>query len=268
MPPMNITPTAICRDVWVSYQSGKSSEPTHALRGVSTRLLPEEFVSVVGPSGSGKSSLLHAIAGFTRPSQGQISLLGRDISRARQAAVAQLHRRGVGVIFQSLNLVPSLPVVENVLLPSRFSHTRVDHNRATSVLRKLGLGHRISHRTAALSGGEQQRVALARVLYSPPTLVLADEPTGALESQSSAIVLEHLRNLAHSGSTVMLVTHDLAAGALADRALVMRDGRIMREVQAPQPRELFEDAPSSLPQVEDKASRGSSSTSDRQSRRG
>lgn len=239
---MDVGPTALCREVWISYESGKTAEPTHALRGVSTALFPGEFVSVVGPSGSGKSSLLHAIAGFTRPSQGQTILLGTDISRARQSAVARVHRRGVGVIFQSLNLVPSLPVVENVLLPSRFAHTQIDKDRANSILRHLGLGHRLEHRTSALSGGEQQRVALARILYSPPALLLADEPTGALDTQATGLVLSHLRDLARNGTTVMLVTHDLEAGALADRALVMRDGRIVREIDAPQTHELLDSA--------------------------
>lgn len=243
MPTLTIDPTAFCREVWLSYQSGKGADPTHALRGVSTAVYPGEFVSVVGPSGSGKSSLLHALAGFARPSYGQAVLLGADISRSRQAAIAKVHRRGVGVIFQSLNLVPSLPTVENVLLPSRFAHARVDFGRATSILAKLGLEHRVKHRTSSLSGGEQQRVALARVLYSPPTILLADEPTGALDTTSTALELDQLQQLARNGTTVMLVTHDLAAGALADRALVMRDGQIVREVHQPTIQQLTVSAP-------------------------
>lgn len=199
MAPARSDSTASTHDVWVSYPSGRGVAPTHALRGVSTAIYPGEFISVVGPSGSGKSSLLHALAGFARPSQGQVTLLGRDISRARQAAVAKVHRRGVGMIFQSLNLVPSLPMVENVLLPSRFAGTRIDQERAFAILTHLGLGDRLAHRTSALSGGEQQRVALARVLYSPPTLLLADEPTGALDTASTGLVLEQLRLLANGG---------------------------------------------------------------------
>lgn len=235
-----IDPTASCHEVWVSYQTGKGVEPTHALRGVSTAVYPGEFISVVGPSGSGKSSLLHALAGFVQPASGQAILLGTDISRARQSAIAKVHRRGVGVIFQSLNLVPSLPTIDNVLLPSRFAHKRVDTTRATDILRYLGLGEHLKHRTGALSGGEQQRVALARILYSPPTIVLADEPTGALDTASTTLVLDQLRLLADNGTTVMLVTHDLRAGAVADRALIMRDGRLVREVYQPTVQELAE----------------------------
>lgn len=239
---LRIDPTASAHEVWVSYQSGKGVDPTHALRGISTAVYPGEFISVVGPSGSGKSSLLHALAGFARPSHGQAVLLGTDISRARQAAIAKVHRRGVGIIFQSLNLVPSLPVVENVLLPSRFAHTRVDQSRALGILKHLGLENRLKHRTSALSGGEQQRVALARVLYSPPTLLLADEPTGALDTTSTGLVLDQLRLLARNGTSVVLVTHDLAAGALADRALVMRDGQLVREIHQPTSQQLVESA--------------------------
>ncbi|MDN5725892.1 MAG: ABC transporter ATP-binding protein [Propionibacteriales bacterium] len=238
-----IDPTASVHDVWVSYQAGKGVGSTHALRGVSTTVYPGEFISVVGPSGSGKSSLLHALAGFARPVDGQVMLLGTDITRARQAAIARVHRRGVGVIFQSLNLVPSLPIIENVLLPSRFARSRIDQGRAVGVLKQLGLGDRLGHRTSTLSGGEQQRVALARILYAPPTIVLADEPTGALDTASTGLVLEQFRLLARSGTSVVLVTHDLQAGVQADRALVMRDGQLVREIHQPTTQQLVESAP-------------------------
>lgn len=234
MTPSEAFPTASCHDLWLSFGSGKKAEPTHALRGVSAATYPGEFVSVVGPSGSGKSSLLHVLTGFARPTRGQAMLLGTDVSRAGQTRVAKLHRRGVGVIFQSLNLVPSLPVIENVLLPTRFARGAVDPDRARDLLRHLGLGERMTHRTSTLSGGEQQRAAVARAMYAPPAVMFADEPTGALDTHSGALVLERLRDLARRGSTVVLVTHDLTAAALADRALVMRDGQIIREI--PQPR--------------------------------
>lgn len=236
-------PTAACCDVWVSYSSGRRTEPTHALRGVSVAVLPGEFVSVVGPSGSGKSSLLHVLAGFTRPTQGGAFLLGTDVSRAGQATVARVHRRGVGVIFQSLNLVPSLPVIEKMLLPTRFASGRADRGRARDLLAHLGLGERVGHRTSALSIGEQQRVAVARAMYAPPAILFTDEPTGALDTRSGAVVLDRLRDLARLGSAVMLVTHDLTAGAMADRALVMRDGQIVREIRQPRSEQLVEASP-------------------------
>ncbi len=232
-------PTASCHDVWLSYRAPGDGTETNALRGVTTAVYPGELVALVGASGSGKSSLLHVLAGFARPTRGQASLLGTDISRASQTAVARLHRRGVGVIFQSLNLVPSLPVIENVLLPTRFAGGTVDRGRARELLTCLGLGHRVTHRTSSLSGGEQQRAAVARAMYAPPTVMLADEPTGALDSRSGALVLERLRDLANLGSTVVLVTHDMTAAALADRALVMRDGQIIHELQRPRTEELI-----------------------------
>lgn len=233
-------PTASCHDVWVSYAAGRDAEPTQALRGVTAAVYPGEFVSVVGPSGSGKSSLLHALAGFVRPSRGQTFTLGTELSSASQKSVAAVHRRGVGVIFQSLNLVPSLPVIENVLLPTRFARGRIDPERAKDVLEHLGMGHRIHHRTSRLSGGEQQRAAVARAIYAPPVVMLADEPTGALDTRSASLVLERLRDLARLGSTVVLVTHDLTAAALADRALVMRDGRMVRELHRPESAQLLD----------------------------
>ena len=238
-----IEPVAGCQDLWVTHQAGRRTEPTHALRGVTAWVDPGEMLAVVGPSGSGKSSFLHALAGFVRPSHGYVQLLGTDITRARQSKVARVHRRGVGFVFQSLNLVPSMPVIDNVMLPARFAGERLDRARAQRVLEQLGLGHRVRHRTSDLSGGEQQRAAVARVLYTSPAVVMADEPTGALDTGSTALVLDGLRALASQGTAVLLVTHDLDAAALADRALVMRDGQIVRELHRPQASDMLTPQP-------------------------
>lgn len=239
---MGINPTVGpiigCQDLWVTHAGAKRHEPTHALRGVTMTAAPGEMVSVVGPSGSGKSSLLHALSGFVKPSQGVVHLLGQDVTRASQSAVARLHRRGVGFVFQSLNLVPSMPVIENVMLPAAFAGAEPNRQYATDLLAYLGLSHCARQRTSELSGGEQQRVAVARVLYTNPQVVMADEPTGALDSRSGGVVLDCLRDLTRRGASVLLVTHDLRAAARADRAIVMRDGRLVREVVAPRSQDL------------------------------
>lgn len=209
------------------------------LNDVDLSVSPGEMVSVVGPSGSGKSTLLHALAGFVRPYRGSIELLGTDITTASQRRVSQVHREGVGFVFQSYNLVPSLPVIDNVLLPSRFARRDVDKSRAARVLEELGLGARIGQRTSELSGGQQQRVAVARAIYGEPQLVFADEPTGALDSGSGRLVLDALASLTSVGCAVLLVTHDLRAAARADRAVVLRDGCIRRHVVNPSAEILF-----------------------------
>ena len=227
-----------CRDLWVTHDV-RAANPTMVLRGVDLAVRPGEVVSVVGPSGSGKSTLLHTLAGFTPATQGHVSLLGRDITKASQRQIAAVHRAGVGFVFQSYNLIGSLPVLDNVLLPARFAGRRDDKERAGRLLEHLGLGRQITQRTADLSGGQQQRAAIARVMYSRPGLVFADEPTGALDSGNGRLVLDALLALAASGSAVLLVTHDLQAAARANRAVVLRDGQVRRTFEQPTADMLF-----------------------------
>lgn len=219
-----------------------AGEAMPVLNGVELSVAPGEVVSVVGPSGSGKSTLLHAMAGFIRPQRGTVRLLGHDITRTSQRHIAKVHRAGVGFIFQSYNLIDSLPVLDNVLLPARFAGRRIDRGtkeRAIALLDRLGLGCHLNQRTSTLSGGQQQRAAVARVVVDSPRLVFADEPTGALDSSTGSLVLSTLTDLAARGTGVLLVTHDLQAAARADRAIVISDGTIRRTIENPTADALF-----------------------------
>lgn len=237
-PSSTTAPVAECHDLYVTHEVGMENS-TMVVQGVDLAIAAGETVSVVGPSGSGKSTLLHTFAGFTRPASGEVRLLEQDITRASQARISAVHRQGVGFVFQSYNLIPSLPVVGNVLLPARFAGHREDKQRAAAILESLGLARQMNQRTGSLSGGQQQRTAIARVLYTKPALVFADEPTGALDTTNGHLVLDALLSLADNGSAVLLVTHDLRAAALAQRAVVLRDGRIHCSVARPTPERLF-----------------------------
>ncbi len=206
---------------------------------VDVRVLPGEFIALVGPSGSGKSTLLYCLAGLEPANTGEISLMGVPLRGLSRARLAKLRRDSVGFIFQAYNLVASLTVRENVALPARLSGKRVDRPAVDVLLDQVGLGGRGSHRPAELSGGQQQRVAIARVLAAQPRVVFADEPTGALDSRSGAVVLDLLQQAAASGTAVVMVTHDMEAAARADRVLVLRDGRIQRELVRPTVEDIF-----------------------------
>ena len=204
----------------------------HALRGVNMKIYQGEMVGIVGPSGSGKSTLLGIIGGLDTPSKGQILIDGIDISRMNEDKLTEIRNEKIGFIFQFFNLIPTLTALENVALPIQFARkTHFNANRrAKELLELLGLGDRFHHRPSQLSGGQQQRVAIARALANEPPLLLADEPTGNLDSESSATVLEALENIRQSiGTTVVLVTHDAKLASRADRTLVLRDGQIVVE---------------------------------------
>lgn len=226
------------RGLFVTHERGVA-EPTMVLRDVDLAVHPGEMVSVVRPSGSGKSTLLHTLAGFVPAAGGTVRLLGHDITAASTRAVSAVHRQGVGFVFQSYNLIPSLPLLDNVLLPSRFAGRRPDTAAAVELLERFGLGSLLARRTGDLSGGQQQRAALVRVLHGRPRIVFADEPTGALDTRNGALVLEALRDLTRTGTAVLLVTHDLEAAARADRAVVLRDGQVTDTVLRPTGEHLF-----------------------------
>ena len=204
-----------------------------ALRGVDLDVEAGEFVAVMGPSGCGKSTLLHLLGGLDRPTAGSIELDGRRVESLSEAAWAVLRRRELGFVFQFFNLVGTLTVAENVELPARLvgASPAEARRRREELLERLGVSARADTLPSRLSGGQQQRVAIARALVNRPAVLLADEPTGNLDSASAAEVLGLLRELKADGQTLVLVTHDARVAASADRVLVMRDGLVVDETR-------------------------------------
>ncbi|WP_454296770.1 ABC transporter ATP-binding protein [Salana multivorans] len=215
-----------------SYPVGTGE--VHILHGVSLTVSEGEVCAIMGPSGSGKSTLLYCLAGLEAPSAGDVALLGRSLGSSSRTQLAELRRSELGFVFQSYNLMPTLSVAENVALPFRLRGEKVDASRVEQALASVGLGGRGSSRPGSMSGGEQQRVAIARVLAQRPRIVFADEPTGALDSKAGRIVLSELRRIGStSGQCVLIVTHDPAVAAACDRVVFMRDGRLARQMTTP-----------------------------------
>jgi putative ABC transport system ATP-binding protein len=205
-----------------------------ALDGVDLVLRPGTLTAVMGPSGSGKSTLLHCAAGLDVPTSGHVLLDGTDLGALSERRRTLLRRERIGFVFQAFNLVASLTAAQNVALPARLARRRVSRDAVTAALDEVGLAERAGHRPAQLSGGQQQRVAIARALLSRPGTVFADEPTGALDSASSAQVLGLLRRCTDvAGVTTLMVTHDPAAAAWADEVVVLRDGRVHERFGVP-----------------------------------
>jgi putative ABC transport system ATP-binding protein len=224
-------------DVGKQYGAGEGS--VAALRSVDLHIGRGEFVSIMGPSGSGKSTLLNLLSALDTPSSGTIVLDGKDIRTLSDDEVTLFRRTRIGLIFQFFNLLPTMTATENVLLPVLLARraTDADRSRAVDLLRQVGLGHRLEHKPGALSGGEMQRVAIARAFVCEPPIILADEPTGNLDSTSGAEVLRLLRQQAEEkGTTVVMVTHDANAAHVGNRLIVIRDGRIQSDTPvAPTP---------------------------------
>jgi putative ABC transport system ATP-binding protein len=201
----------------------------HALRGVDLDIYAGEMVGIVGPSGSGKSTLLGLIGGLDTPTRGKIVIDGVDITRMNEDQLTDIRNAKIGFIFQFFNLIPSLTALENVALPIQFAQERKfkPEKRARELLDLLGLGDRLRHRPSELSGGQQQRVAIARALANNPPLLLADEPTGNLDTESGAVVLNALKQVRdESGTTIVIVTHDPELAGFADRQVTLIDGEI------------------------------------------
>ncbi len=213
------------RSLEKTYSRGE--ETIHALRGVSLEIPEGQFVSIMGPSGSGKSTLLHLMGGLDRPSSGQVILGGESIDRLSDHDLSLFRRRKLGFIFQFFNLLPTLSALENVALPRLLGNESLKEiePRARELLGMMGLESRIHHKPDQLSGGEMQRVAIARALISDPLLILADEPTGNLDSKTGESILTLLRDMAlKTGKTIVMVTHDPKAASFGNRLLRMRDG--------------------------------------------
>lgn len=226
--------TIVAQEVTKTFSSGrgKTRREVEVLKGVSLTIKAGEMVSIVGPSGSGKSTLLYCLSGLETASSGSIEVVGKQIVRQGRNALSGIRRDHVGFIFQSYNLIPSLNVADNVSLPARLANRPVTKRQTSSVLESVGLGGRERNRPSDMSGGEQQRVAMARALVGHADVVFADEPTGALDTQNGREVLKMLRGIGDDPKrSVVLVTHDLEAASLADRVLVLRDGRIIKELE-------------------------------------
>ncbi|GAB2645697.1 ABC transporter ATP-binding protein [Kribbella swartbergensis] len=218
--------------LWKRYGSGQTQ--VDALADVSAEFGQGRFTAIMGPSGSGKSTLLHCLAGLDKPTDGQVFIGDLDITRLPEKHLTHLRRDRIGFVFQTFNLVPTLTALENITLPLDLAGRKPDQEWLDTVIDTTGLRDRLGHKPSELSGGQQQRVACARALASGPDVVFADEPTGNLDSRSSADVLAFLhRSVRDFGQSVVMVTHDPAAASYADRVLFLADGRLRSELLDP-----------------------------------
>lgn len=218
-------------DLVKTYRMG--GETVRALDGVSVRIERGEYVAIMGPSGSGKSTLMNVLGGLDRPSSGRYILDGEEVSQLSPDRLARFRNQHIGFVFQSFNLLPRLDALGNVALPMTYAGASPDRRRAraTELLEIVGLGERLGHRPTQLSGGQQQRVAIARALANEPSLLLADEPTGALDERTGEEVMDLFERLNSQGITIVIVTHDAEVAARAKRVVRMRDGRIVEDAR-------------------------------------
>jgi putative ABC transport system ATP-binding protein len=228
-------PVVAARKLSKTYQLGEQA--VHALREVTFEIQPGEFIAIMGPSGSGKSTLMNMIGALDVPTSGELHINGVDIGTLSRDELAALRNRTIGFVFQQFNLLARTTALDNVKLPLTYAHPRpADPDAlARKCLQQVGLAERMDHVPSRLSGGQQQRVAIARALVNQPSLILADEPTGALDSATSLEILQLFKNLNSQGMTIIMVTHELDVAAHARRLLRVRDGRLVedRPVQGP-----------------------------------
>jgi putative ABC transport system ATP-binding protein len=217
-------------DLKMIYQIGKVA--VNALRGVNLAVNEGEFVAIMGPSGCGKSTMLHILGGMLKPSSGSVLIDGQDLSKMSDGSRTELRRQKIGFVFQKFNLFPTLTAEGNIRLAEKIrlnGSQKNDSERRTEILRLLNLEGRLNHKPLELSGGEQQRVAIARALVGHPAIVLADEPTGNLDSENSQIVLKMLQELNKKfGQTIIMITHSPEAAGIAQRVVHMRDGQVVK----------------------------------------
>ncbi len=223
------SPVVSLSDVTKIY--GRGDTRVRALKGIDLVINKGEFTSIMGPSGSGKSTMLHVIAGLDNPTKGVVTVDGIDITHLKDKELTELRRSRIGFIFQSFNLVPTLNVEDNILLPMQLSNQNIDKEWMSRVVQVLGLSDRLKHRPSELSGGQQQRVAVARALVARPAIIVADEPTGNLDSKTSDEVLSILRQAVDEfGQSVIMVTHNPAVASVSDRVIVVSDGFIKADM--------------------------------------
>lgn len=220
------------QDVWKRYQMGKAGGLT-VLKEIDLTINKGEFIAITGPSGSGKSTMVNIVGALDVPSHGSVYLDGKDIGSISESSLASLRSRKIGFIFQQFNLIPTLSALQNVMLPMELIDVSEGKakERATELLTILGLGERLHHKPNELSGGQQQRVAIARALANDPEVILADEPTGNLDSKTGKFVMDFLGKMNKEGKTIVLVTHDLNLVHYAKRIVYILDGRVEKDVQ-------------------------------------
>jgi putative ABC transport system ATP-binding protein len=225
-------PALVMRGVRKTFEA--ENAPVRALRGVNLTLEPGDFVALMGPSGCGKSTLLNLVAGLETPDEGEITVGGEPVTGRTEDELARMRRHHIGLVFQFFNLLEGMTVLENVALPAIIAgrKRKMAETRARDLLDLLGIGDKALAVPGVLSGGQRQRLAIARALANDPTLLLADEPTGALDSAGGAEVIELMRRLHRGGQTIVLVTHAAEVAAAAERVIRMRDGRIVQSEPA------------------------------------
>lgn len=223
--------TALIEATGLTKLYGSGASVIRALDGVDLTIRRGEFVAVIGASGSGKSTLMNMLGGLDKPDEGNISIAGRSIADMGKRALALFRNETIGFVFQQFQLLPKKSALTNVRLPMQYRRPRVsdEAERARAALERVGLGDRISHKPTQLSGGQQQRVAIARALVGEPELLLADEPTGALDSRTSEDVMALLVELNRQGITIVVITHDKEVADYAGRVITMRDGKIVED---------------------------------------
>jgi putative ABC transport system ATP-binding protein len=228
-------PLVILEDIYLTL--GSAAGPVNILRGISLEIGSGETVSIVGPSGSGKSSLMMIVAGLERPSSGGVRIDGIDLGRLSEDALARLRRARIGIVFQSFHLIPTMTALENVAIPLELDARQDAFSAASEALALVGLGHRLTHYPGQLSGGEQQRVAIARAFIAGPKLLLADEPTGNLDDATGRLVIDCLfEHQARYGTTLLLITHDPNIAERCERQVRLLDGRIIEDRRLTSPR--------------------------------
>jgi putative ABC transport system ATP-binding protein len=224
-------PILSVRNLSKTYMQGKI--PVHALNDVSFDVCKGEFLSIVGPSGSGKSTLLFMIGLLDKPTSGSVFIDGTEVTKAKESEAPIIRRERIGFVFQHFNLIPTLTALENVDIAMRFARVSKSRRkeRAIELLTQIGLAERMNHKPSELSGGEQQRVAIARAMANHPAIILADEPTGEVDTKTRDMIVELLKELSEKGQTILVVTHDVAVSAQTKRIIIMRDGGIASDAK-------------------------------------